>query len=157
MSIFNKKSLKKNTEAQLMQKVEQLVNEDPNLKYNGFFKDKEGNSVALFSKQSDSQIEISLLDPYARISVLQASFQENQAQLLKLSVASCNKGYGSLLMREFLYQCKMHSAKIGDSFMDPIKVKNEDKQRAVHFFSKYGFEIHFNSKDSQAVIHFKPE
>lgn len=157
MSLFNKKSPKKQTEVQLMKKVEQLVSEDPDLKYNGFFKDKNRNSVAVFIKKTDTEIEISLLDLYEKISVLQAEKSEDKAQINRLSVTSVNIGYGSLLMREFLYQCKIHGVKKIDGSFTFAKIKNEEKERALHFFAKHGFEIHFSNTENKAVIHFESE
>ena len=153
MSIFNKKSPKKKSEAQLMKKVQQIVSENPQQKYCGFFKDKERNSVALFVNENESKIEVELVDLYMQFSQIHAEVIENKVHIKDLSVYLTNIGYGSLMMHEFLYQCKLRSISEIDGELNFTKSKNEDRLRAIHFFNKYGFEIQFDSKNTKAIIH----
>lgn len=152
MSLFNKKSPKMKSESQLMKEVEKIISENPEKKYCGFFKDKERKSVALFVNQDESKIEITLLDLYMEYSQICAEISENKAIIKSLSISLINMGYGSLLMHEFLYQCKIHAITDIEGELYFSKLKNEDLLRIDHFFKKHEFEIQFDTKNTKAII-----
>lgn len=57
-------------------------------------------------------------------------------------VCEPNKGYGTALMKALLKYIENYNIEYIDGFLSPVDTADKsDKQRLLHFYSKFGFEI----------------
>lgn len=62
-----------------------------------------------------------------------------------------NKGYGSIMMSSFIKYAKSFGIEYISGFLSPVDTSDEEhKQRLIHFYTKFGFEI--DDKDNIKLL-----